>query len=82
MQKPHESKTDLDLVCLLPNGSGLYRESNGVGGHRYWSDEVGGGVCVWDTCLVGSDTLLAALTEEARRSRAEQIERLRADRKI
>jgi len=61
-----------DVVCRLPNGSILYREGNGVGGHRYYSDEVGGGVCVWDTNLVDQSTILAALVEESRRVYEEQ----------
>lgn len=65
-----------DVVCRLPNGCTLYREPNAVGGHRYWSDEVGGGVMLWDTCLVDDSTLLAALTEEARR-RKEEYEQMR-----
>jgi hypothetical protein len=58
-----------DVVCRLPNGCTLYRETNGVGGHRYWSDEIGGGVMLWDTCLVDVSTLLAAIVEEQRRKR-------------
>ncbi len=65
-------KGPMEEVGLLPNGSMLFRQANGVGGFTYWSDEVGGGVFVWDTCLVGQDTLLAAITEEARRVRAER----------
>ena len=61
-----------DVVCRLPNGCTLYRETNGVGGHRYWSDGVGGGVCVWDTCRVDPGTLLAAIVEEQRREREER----------
>jgi len=30
----------------------IFVEDNGVGGRRYISDEVGCGVCVWDTALV------------------------------
>jgi hypothetical protein len=56
------------VVCRLPNGSSLYRETNGVGGFRYWSDEVGGGVCVWDTSLVNPTTLLCAIVEEKKRN--------------
>lgn len=66
----------LEEVCQLPNGSTLYREPNEVGGHRYWSDEVGGGVMAWDTCLVGRGTLLAALVEEERRHRTECREKV------
>lgn len=59
----------MKVVCRLPNACTLYREPNGVGGHRYWSDEVGGGVMLWDTCLVAPETLMAAMVEEARRER-------------
>jgi hypothetical protein len=57
----------MEDVCDLPNGFHLMRKSNEAGGHTYFSDEVGGGVMVWDTCLVGEDTLLAAIVEEKRR---------------
>lgn len=53
------------LTCL-PNGHELYRADNNAGGHTYYSDEVGDGVVVWDTCLVDSSTLLAAILEEHR----------------
>lgn len=48
----------------LPNGCTLYWRSNEVGGRTYTSDEVGGGVLVWDTCLVNSSTLIAAMNKE------------------
>jgi hypothetical protein len=67
---PH-ADAKVEPIAHLPNGFTLYREKNEAGGHRYWSDEVGGGVCVWDTCLTDESTLLASLTEEARRIRAE-----------
>jgi len=51
-------------IGQLPNGATLFVEFNEVGGRRYWSDEIGGGVCVWDTSLVDSGTLLAAMAEE------------------
>jgi hypothetical protein len=61
-----EGKASGDLVeiCLLPRGNRLYRQSNGVGGHTYYSDEVGGGVFVWDTTLVMPSTMLAAVLED------------------
>jgi len=58
----------VDLGCL-PNGAHLYRKPNGVGGFTYYSDEIGGGVAVWDTCLVAESTLLAALTCEHHRQK-------------
>lgn len=47
-------------------GLSLYRQVNDVGGYTYYSDEIGGGVFVWDTCLVDNRTLLAAIEVEAR----------------
>ena len=48
----------------LPNGCMLYWKDNEVGGRTYHSDEVGGGVIVWDTALVNSSTLIAAINQE------------------
>lgn len=45
-------------------GNTLFVEDNEVGGRRYWSDEIGGGVCVWDTCLVSTEMLKLALQKE------------------
>ncbi len=50
----------------LPNGCTLYWEKNEVGGRVYASDEIGGGVTVWDTALVDFSTLLAAIVQEER----------------
>lgn len=74
--------TGLQEVARLPNGCTLYREPNEVGGHRYWSDEVGGGVVVWDTCLVGQDTLLAAIVEEQRRMTEERHGKVEEQRRM
>lgn len=49
---------------LLPNGCSLYMKENEVGGRVYYSDEIGGGVDIWDTALVDKSTLLAAIVEE------------------
>ena len=51
--------------CQLPNGCTLYWKPNGVGGRIYYSDEVGGGATVWDTCIIEESTLLAAMVKEA-----------------
>lgn len=48
----------------LPNGCTLYWKNNEVDGRTYHSDEIGGGVFVWDTCLVDSSTLIAAMNKE------------------
>lgn len=45
-------------------GYTLYRQTNGVGGYTYWSDEIGSGVMVWDTALVGLETLQLAIKVE------------------
>ena len=59
----------------LPNGCTLFRRANRVGGHRYFSDEIGGGVDVWDTCLVAESTLLAAIVAEQSRLHAENVQK-------
>lgn len=46
-------------------GNTLFIEDNEVGGHRYWSDEIGGGVMVWDTSLVSPEMIQLALQAEA-----------------
>ena len=61
----------MEIVAQLPNGCALYRKPNEAGGHTYYSDEVGGGVLVWDTSLVEFSTLLVAIAEETRRRRQE-----------
>ena len=50
----------------LPNGCALYWSTDdSIGGCRtYISDEVGGGVGVWDTALVDQSSLLAAIVQE------------------
>lgn len=58
---------EAERIAPLPGGLSLYRKPNGVGGYTYTSDEIGGGVMVWDTALVSPTTLLIALAEEARR---------------
>lgn len=45
-------------------GNTLLVEDNEVGGRRYWSDEIGGGVMVWDTSLVSPEMLRLALRHE------------------
>jgi len=50
--------------CEIGNGFRLYWKDNGVGGRIFYSDEIGNGVVVWDTCCVDSITLLAALHKE------------------
>ncbi len=48
-------------------GNHLYVEPNGVGGHRYWSDDIGGGVMIWDTTLGSIEMIELALVCEKKR---------------
>ena len=57
----------LTELCQDSRGNRLYVEANEVGGHRYWSDEIGGGVVVWDTSLVSSEMVRLALAAEEKR---------------
>jgi len=59
-------KTGLEEVGTTDRGYTIYRQVNEVGGHRYWSDEIGGGVVAWDTCLVDAGTLHECLRIEKR----------------
>ncbi len=51
-------------VAQDSRGNTLFVEDNEVGGKRYWSDEIGGGVLVWDTCLVSGEMLRLAWEQE------------------
>ena len=70
-----------ERVRELPNSCSLYRMPNGAGGYTYWSDEVGDGVMVWDTCLVNEGTMLTALAEENTRRFREQYEKRKKEMK-
>lgn len=57
----------------LPNGCRLYWETDKTLGIRtYSSDEIGGGVDVWNTALIDPNTLLTAIVTEAHLGRLEQ----------
>lgn len=45
-------------------GNCLFVVPNQVGGRTYWSDEIGGGVMVWDTALVSEEMVRLALEAE------------------
>lgn len=66
------SDKSVDLGCT-PNGAHLFRKPNGIGGYTYYSDEIGGGVEVWDTSLVAESTLLTAMACEHHRSYHESM---------
>lgn len=57
-------KSTLVEVGRTSRGYTLYREPNEAGGHRYWSDAIGGGVAIWDTCLASADELETAIRIE------------------
>ena len=56
--------TPSQKIYPINAGYSLYRRPNQVGGHVYSSDEIDGGVVVWDTSLVNKITLLTAITQE------------------
>jgi len=56
----------MEQVGLLPNGSMLFREPDPVGGYSYYSDEIVGGVFIWNSSSVEPTTLLAAIVEHER----------------
>ena len=66
-------KNNVEDLGALPTGYHLYRKPNKVGGHIYYSDEIGGGVVVWDTCVVDESTLLTAIVCEKHRKYLEYM---------
>lgn len=70
LRRSCDVKEDNQLTEAFVTASGyiLFVEDNGVGGRRYWSDEIGSGVMVWDTSLVSHQTLKAAMDAEEGRS--------------
>jgi len=74
-EKTAVNETACEDLGALSNGCHLYRKPNQVGGHVYFSDEVGGGVHVWDTALVDEGTLLAALCCEKNRRYFEYLDK-------
>jgi len=62
-------------IATLGNGCHLFREKNAAGGYSYISDEIGGGVVVWDTALVDEETLLTAIAAEMKRIKVEWVEK-------
>ncbi len=54
----------MEYVGLSDRGNRLYVETNEVGGRRYWSDEIGGGVMVWDTSLVSLNSMAVVVSVE------------------
>jgi hypothetical protein len=69
-------KDELDVPMRgsveLPNGCTLFWGTDDQG-RTYASDEVGGGVPVWNTALVCMSTLLAAIVQEHTLQNRERI---------
>lgn len=59
-----------DLGCT-PTGCHLFRKRNDAGGWTYFSDEISGGIPIWDTSLVSESTLLTAILCEQHRRHLE-----------
>ncbi len=61
----------MKIIAEDSRGNHLYIEPNKVGGHRYWSDDIGGGVVIWDTALASIEMLELALVHEKQRQKKE-----------
>lgn len=57
-------------VGRTSRGYTLFAEETEVGSTAYWSDEIGGGVLVWDTALACPETLRLALELEEQKHEA------------
>ena len=63
--KDEDQKVPEEGYVLIPNSCRLYWKVDPyTGGRIYYSDEIGGGVTVWNVALVSEATLLAAIVEE------------------
>ena len=54
----------MDMICDLPSGGILYREGNREGGFRYYSDETGVMLEIWNTSTTSRPTLLMAIADD------------------
>ena len=57
----------LEEIAKDSRGNHLYVEPNEVGGYRYWSDDIGNGVVIWDTTLASIEILELAIKYEKQR---------------
>jgi len=55
---------DLQKVGMSKEGYGIYRKPNGVGGYRYYTDELG--ALIWDTAYASPDTIRQILEIDAK----------------
>lgn len=62
-----------DVIVRDSRGNTLMVEENSVGGRRYWSDEIGGGIVIWDTSLVSAEMLKLAIEAEEREQMRETL---------
>lgn len=44
-------------------GNTVYKKDNGVGGHEYWDDSIGGGLRVMDSCIHDPEALFIAIKD-------------------
>jgi hypothetical protein len=51
-------------IGTTSRGYTIFEEDNEVGGKRYWSDEIGGRVFIWDTSLIDVESLEFAIAYE------------------
>lgn len=56
------------MPLMDSRGNQIFVEENEVGGHRYWSDSIGGGVVIWDTSLASEEELRLAIKAERQRA--------------
>jgi hypothetical protein len=56
--------SQLEKIGETSRGYYIYREPNEAGGHRYWSDSIGGGVVIMDTCLQSIEELIFCINHE------------------
>jgi len=68
---PVSGEGPLEEIGRTARGYTIWRQRNGAGGHTYWSDSIGGGVVIYDSCLASEEEVLFCL-EADRKLRAEE----------
>ena len=63
-----EEDAPLEEIGVTASGYTIFVKPNKCGGHTYWSDSIGGGVIIMDTCLQSFEELEFCIEYEKRRA--------------
>lgn len=64
----------MQIIGQDSRGNCLYHTVSSIGSTQYWSDEIGGGVLIWDTALVSEEMLFLAMAIHRTRPKMENAD--------